>query len=65
MHVDEDKQAENVQEVEGSISEPPVQESTQTEEEDKIESRAPIQEIKEEESGSTPEPIVQKQRTYY
>ena len=61
VHVDEDKQAENVQEVEGSISEPPVQEFTQTEEEDKTESRATIQEIKEEESVSTPEPIVQKQ----
>ena len=49
VHVDEDKQTGDVQKVEGSVSESPVQESTQTEEENKVESGTPIQEIKVEE----------------
>jgi len=47
--VDADKQADDVQKVEGSIPESPVQESTKTEEKDKVESGTPIQEIKLEE----------------
>ena len=50
VHLDEDKQAENVQEVEGSISKPPVQEPAKEEEQEK--SGSPIQEITEEEVKS-------------
>ena len=47
VHLDENKQAEDVQKMEGSVSKPPVQELTK--EENKEESGSPIQEITEEE----------------
>lgn len=50
VHVDENKQTENVPEVEKIVSKPPVQEST--EEKKQEESRSPIQEITEEEVKS-------------
>jgi len=49
VHVDADKQTDDVQKVEESISESPMQESTKAEEKDKVESGTPIQEIKVEE----------------
>jgi len=60
VHVDADKQADDVQKVERSVPESPVQESPKEEKEDKVESGTPIQEIKlEEVKEKQPEVVTQ------